>query len=221
MITALCSMPCFGSPAAALPGGICRNAMAHGAPYPAFAVNGWMMAFSTISFVSSAWKRNWKNYPWTPRLFKPTSIAQAQKRGPENKIGHSRGGASTKIHAVVDAYGYPVYFQISKCNDSNYVIPVLAKVSFLDGSQALADRSYDSYALIDYIYSRGNEPTIPSRKGDRFERQCDWWLHKERHLVERYFFRLQAFRRIATRYDKLAFTYLGFIYIASILIWLK
>lgn len=123
----------------------------------------------------------------------------------------------------MDAYGYPVYVQISEGqrNDINYAIPVLEEVSSLEGSQVLADRGYDSYELIDYIYSRGGEPTIPSRKGAKFERRCDWWLYKERHLVERYFLRLKAFRRIATRYDKLAFTYLGFICIASILIWLN
>lgn len=71
------------------------------------------------------------------------------------------------------------------------------------------------------IYERGGEPTIPSRKGAKFERHCDWWLYKERHLVEKYFLKLKGFRRIATRYDKLAATYLGFICIASILIWLK
>ena len=116
-----------------------------------------------------------------------------------------------------------MYVQISEGqrNDINYAIPVLEEVSSLEGSQVLADRGYDSYELIDYIYSRGGEPTIPSRKGAKFERRCDWWLYKERHLVERYFLRLKAFRRIATRYDKLAFTYLGFICIASILIWLK
>ena len=65
------------------------------------------------------------------------------------------------------------------------------------------------------------EPTIPSKKGAKFERRCDWWLYKERHLVEKYFLKLEGFRRIATRYDKLAFTYMGFIYLASILIWLK
>ena len=49
----------------------------------------------------------------------------------------------------------------------------------------------------------------------------DWWLYKERHLVENYFLKLKAFRRIATRYDKLAATFLGFLCIVSILIWLK
>ena len=148
--------------------------------------------------------------------------AGEKKRGPSSEIGHSRGGASTKIHAIVDAYGNPVYFMISEGqrNDINFAIPLLKHVN-LEGSNILADRGYDSNKLIDYIYEQGGEPTIPSRKGAKFERHCDWWLYKERHLIEKLFLKLKAFRRIATRYDKLAFTYLGFLCIASILIWLK
>ena len=85
-------------------------------------------------------------------------------------------------------------------NDINYAIPLLDQIE-INGSNVLADRGYDSNKLLD--------------------RHCDWWLYKERHLVEKYFLKLKAFRRIATRYDKLAATYLGFICIASILIWLK
>ncbi len=51
-------------------------------------------------------------------------------------------------------------------------IPLLEQIS-LNGSQVLADRGYDSNQLIDYIYDHGGEPTIPSRKGARFERHCD------------------------------------------------
>lgn len=153
---------------------------------------------------------------------KPTSTAQVQKGGPPNEIGHSRGGASTKIHAVVEAYGHPVYILLSEGqrNDINYAIPVLEHVN-VEGSQVLADRGYDSNKLLDYIYDRGGEPTIPSRKGAKYERRCDWYLYKERHLVEKFFLKLKAFRRIATRYDKLIFTYMGFVCLASILIWLK
>ena len=147
---------------------------------------------------------------------------QVQKKGASNEIGHSRGGASSKIHAVVDAYGYPLFVMLSEGqrNDINYVIPVLEHID-IEGSNVLADRGYDSIQLLDYIYEHGGEPTIPSRKGAKFERHCDWWLYKERHLVEKYFLKLKGFRRIATRYDKLAAAYLGFICIASILIWLK
>ena len=106
-------------------------------------------------------------------------------------------------------------------NDITFAVPVLEQVKDMEGSQVLADRGYDSQELIDYIYDRDSEPTIPSRKGAKYERKCDWWLYKERHLVENLFLKLKGFRRIATRYDKLACTYLGFLCIASILIWLK
>ena len=101
-------------------------------------------------------------------------------------------------------------------NDINYAIPLLEQVDIKE-SDILADRGYDSNKLMDYIYAHGGEPTIPSRKGAKFDRYCDWHLYKERHLVENYFLKLKAFRRIATRYDKLASTFAAFICIASII----
>ena len=88
----------------------------------------------------------------------------------------------------------------------------------MEGNSVLADRGYDSQNLIDHIYENGGEPTNPSKKRAKFERRCDWWLYKERHLVKKYFLKLKGFRRIATHYDKLAFTYVGFVCFASILI---
>ncbi|MFR8389015.1 transposase [Anaerobutyricum hallii] len=130
-------------------------------------------------------------------------------------------------------YCYRIHDQLIRCfhwclhvqakglrNDINYAIPLLEQVDIKE-SDILADRGYDSNKLMDYIYAHGGEPTIPSRKGAKFDRYCDWHLYKERHLVENYFLKLKAFRRIATRYDKLASTFAAFICIASILIWLK
>lgn len=148
--------------------------------------------------------------------------AGARKSGPPNEIGRSRGGPGTKIHAAVDAYGYPVNILLSEGQKSEkkYALPLLEGI-LEEGCHVLADRGYDSYEIIDSIYEQGAEPVIPSKKNAKFQRHCDWWEYKERHLVESFFLKLKAFRRIATRYDKLAFTYMGFIVIASILIWLK
>lgn len=98
-----------------------------------------------------------------------------QKRGLQNEIGHSRGDASPKIHAAIDAYGYPVYLTLSEeqRNDINYAIQLLEQIK-LEGANVLADREYDSNQLIDYIYNRNGEPTIPSKKGAKFKRHCDW-----------------------------------------------
>lgn len=105
-------------------------------------------------------------------------------------------------------------------NDIPYAIPLLKQIN-IQGSKILADRGYNSNELLGYLYANNAEPTIPSKKNAKTQRSCDWWLYKERHLVEKLFLKLKAYRRIATRYDKLACTYLGFLCLASILIWLK
>ena len=118
--------------------------------------------------------------------------------------------------------GCNLYSKIGRFGGAGSLVPITGFANSV-ASSAIEYKAegYDSNKLLDYVYARGGEPTIPSRKGAKFERHCDWWLYKERHLVEKYFLKLKAFRRIATRYDKLAATYLGFICIASILIWLK
>ena len=108
------------------------------------------------------------------------SIVQAH----QHSAGAKKGGHQTKLDtavvepaqkSMVDAYGYPVYFMISEGqrNDINYAIPLLDHVD-TNGSNVLADRGYDSNKLIDYIYTHGGEPTIPSRKGAKFDSYCDW-----------------------------------------------
>jgi len=129
---------------------------------------------------------------------------------------------STKIHAVVDSLGYPVYFVLSEGqeSDSTHAIPVLSHIK-IEGSDVLADKGYDADKIIDYIYENGGVPTIPSKANRKIQRLCDWWLYKERRLVECFFQKLKNYRRIATRYDKLSATFAGFICIASICIFLN
>ena len=105
-------------------------------------------------------------------------------------------------------------------SDSTHAIETLSHVN-IQGSAVLADKGYDSDKIIDYIYEHGGEPTIPSKANRQFQRYCDWWLYKERHLVENFFLKLKNFRRISTRYDKLSSVFSGFICIASIILWLK
>ncbi len=122
----------------------------------------------------------------------------------------------------MDSYGYPVYVMLSEGqrNDINYAVPVMEHVN-INGSFVLADKGYDSNKFIDYIYENGGEPVIPSRKSAKFQRKYDKWIYIERHLVENFFNKIKAFRRIATRYDKFACTYAGFLCIACIMVWIK
>ncbi len=61
---------------------------------------------------------------------------------------------------------------------------------------------------------------IPPKSNEKNPWDCDWWLYKERHLVECFFQKLKQFRRVATRYDKLAKRFLAFVQLACIMVWL-
>jgi transposase len=105
-------------------------------------------------------------------------------------------------------------------HDVTYAESVLSAVS-IDGSVVLGDKGYDSAKLIAYIESRNGIANIPSRSTNAVQRECDWWLYKERHLVENFFQKLKNFRRIATRYDKRDDSFLAFVLIACIAILVK
>ena len=80
----------------------------------------------------------------------------------------------------------------------------------------LADKGYDSAANRAAIRSQGAEPCIPPRKNRVEAIEYDRHLYKERNVVERYFARLKQYRRVATRFDKKAANFLGFVWVASI-----
>jgi transposase len=91
----------------------------------------------------------------------------------------------------------------------------------MSGSVVNADKGYDSQFLVDWLESLGVIPNIPSRKTNKTQRECDWWLYKERHLIEIFWQKIKQFRRVVTRYDKLAKSFLGFVYLAAITVLLK
>lgn len=80
----------------------------------------------------------------------------------------------------------------------------------------LADNAYDSKENREAIQAHGAQPCIPPRKGRKEAIDYDQHLYKERNSVERYFSCIKQYRRVATRYDKKATNYLGFVWIASI-----
>ena len=119
----------------------------------------------------------------------------------------------------MDGLGNPVYFQLSKgnLNDNVLAIDVLSHVD-LTGANVLGDKAYGTVAIREYITSQNATYTIPPKTNARNPWDCDWWVYKERHLVECFFNKLKHFRRVATRYDKLATSFLAFIYVAAIFI---
>jgi transposase len=143
----------------------------------------------------------------------------AGEKTEDKAVGRSRGGLNTKIHAIVDGLGNPVEFLLSAGNDhdSVHAVELLKRVN-IRGSNILGDRAYGSAAIRSYITESGACYTIPPQSNVSDPWQVDWWLYKERHLVECFFQKIKWFRRIATRYDKLDASFLAFVYLAAIAI---
>ena len=91
----------------------------------------------------------------------------------------------------------------------------------ISNSTILADKAYGTKEILDYIQRQDGDYAIPPKSNTKNPWKCDWFLYKERHLIECFFLKLKQFRRVATRYDKLATSFLAFIYIAAISILLK
>ena len=85
----------------------------------------------------------------------------------------------------------------------------------------IADKGYDSDALVDTLDERGITPVIPSKANRKEPRKTDFALYRERNLVERFFNKLKHYRAIATRFDKLANTFLAGVLLVCVLIWLN
>ena len=85
----------------------------------------------------------------------------------------------------------------------------------------VADRGYDSNAVIDLIRRSGALPSIPSTSQRTVRRSVDMAIYRQRNRVERFFCRLKQFRRVATRFDKLARNFLAAVLLASTRLWLR
>jgi len=85
----------------------------------------------------------------------------------------------------------------------------------------LADKGYDSDALVATLEGRGIKPVIPPKANRREPRKTDFALYRERNLVERFFGNLKQYRALATRYDKLANTFLAAVALVCVLFWLN
>ena len=141
-----------------------------------------------------------------------------QKKG-DQALGRSRGGLSTKIHALVEGLGSLAQFHLTggEAGDSPQALPLLQQLK--PGSLS-ADKAYDSDAILEHLAANGIEAVIPPKSNRLIQRPFDRHLYKDRNLVERFFCRIKQFRRVATRYDKLAERFASFVALAAAVIWL-
>jgi transposase len=145
------------------------------------------------------------------------SLGERRKRGEhEQAIGRSRGGRTTKIHALSDPDCKPCAFHLTPGQDADIAAaPALLELA-PPMSALIGDKGYDGDGFRAEIVNRGTKPVIPNKSNrvtlHRFSKRA----YKGRNVIERCFCRLKDFRRVATRYDKLARNFLAAVHIAAI-----
>lgn len=138
----------------------------------------------------------------------------------EQALGRSRGGFSTKIHVSVDALGNPLRFRLTG-GQRHDITQAEALMVDLEFERLIADRSYDAEDFLLMIMEVDAEVVIPPRQNRKESRAYDKHWYKERHLAECFINKIKHYRRIFSRFEKLAKRYLGFLSFVGTLIWLR
>jgi len=158
-------------------------------------------------------------------------------------IGRSRGGLSTKIHALVDGRGLPLATLLTpgQAGDNPALAPLLASIRVprrgcgrprSRPDQLLADKAYSHPSTRAMLAGKAIRVTIPERSDQLARRAAggsaggrppnfDSEAYKRRNVVERCFNRLKQWRGIATRYDKKAVNYRGGVLLAGLILWTR
>ena len=127
---------------------------------------------------------------------------------------------TTKIHACVEGLG-----QLVSCiltgGQANDITQAAALLQGLTPEAVLADKAYDADALLNSIEAMNAKAVIPPRSNRKVQRSFDKSQYRNRNVIERFFAQLKQFRRVATRYDKLASRFESFVIIAASTLWLK
>src|SRR4029453_18502724 len=139
----------------------------------------------------------------------------------EQAIGITKGGRNSKIHGLVDKLCRPWVLILTPGNTADCTVGP-ACVSLLDGiAELLGDKAYDSNSFRKSLRKDGIKPVIPGRSNRKKRIRHDKQAYKDRNVIERCYCRLKDFRRIATRYDKLARNYFSALcLVAAVAFWL-
>ena len=120
------------------------------------------------------------------------------------------------MHVCCDALGNPRRFALSAGHHSDHRQAEALLGSDRPGA-VVADKGYDSGSFAKTIANLGAEVVIPSRSNARQPRLIDKNLYRDRNKIERFFNRIKHYRRIATRYDKTASSFLAFLHVAAVM----
>ena len=143
------------------------------------------------------------------------SIRGEQKQA----VGRSRGGRNTKIHALADAKGRLLAILLTGGQAHDYPVAKRLIRRVAPPKHMLGDTAYDGDGLREELDQRGTKPVIPNHPNRKHPLSFNKRLYKLRWRIESAFNRLKDFRRIATRYDRLARNYLASVCLAAALAW--
>ena len=134
-------------------------------------------------------------------------------------MGRTKGGLNTKLSAVVDRRGRAVALSLAPGpqHDQHAVRPLLSSVR---RRRVVADKGFDADVFRTRLRTQRTRCCIPPKRGRRQPARFHRGYYRCRHQIENFFGRIKIHRRISTRYDKLAETFLGFVSLAAILDWL-
>jgi len=130
-------------------------------------------------------------------------------------MGRTKGGLNTKVHAAVDKRGNPEVLILGPGQEAD-ISMAKEVVSSMDLEKLVADKGYDSNAFRAWLHEQGIDVCIPPRSNRLNPLPYSKRTYRKRHVVENFFERIKRFRRVATRYDKLSITFLGFVCLAVI-----
>lgn len=111
-------------------------------------------------------------------------------------------------------------FFITKGQQSDFT-KAIDLIDGLSASYVVGDKGYDADYFVEAIEAAGGEAVIPPKSNRKVQREYDQGVYLARNLVERFFLKIKNFRRIATRYERLAITYGSMISLAASIIWLR
>jgi transposase len=135
-------------------------------------------------------------------------------------IGRTKGGLNTKLCALVEGKGRLVAAVLAP--GQTYEVAAAAPLfDTLKNVLLVGDKGFDADALRQKLRAQNCLASIPPRSGRRSPSWYHLGLYRQRHKIENFFQRIKIHKRVSTRYEKLAVTFLNFILVAAVFDWLK
>jgi putative transposase len=122
---------------------------------------------------------------------------------------------NSKLHAVCDGLGRPIIMLLTEGQMSDHKGARLLLRALPNAKELLGDKGYDSDWFRTALVERGITPCIPPRSNRKVQHHYDKVLYRQRHKIENIFGKLKDWRRVATRYDRCAHTFMSAICIAA------